>query len=291
VVVKERPAPLDARAVVRRRARTFYLASLFLPPRSRQDVHDIYAYYRHVDDLVDEPPVGWTHASVRRALDELEIELNGTGPTNRSVGAARRIAERYDIPIQYLGMVLEGARIDLNLQVLETREDLRRYAVLMAGSVGIVMAHVLGARTAEALAAARSLGVAMQLTNILRDVGEDASRGRIYLPRTDLAAAGCSVDSIRAGVVTPAFRRVMRDISEEARSLYREGSAGIRYLDPSAQLAIALAATLYARILDKVERHDFDVFSRRAHVGALEKWLVVIPAYWRHALHLVEDGS
>jgi phytoene synthase len=189
------------------------------------------------------------------------------------------VVHRYNIPIPYLAMVLEGARFDLGMRCVETREDLLRYAVLVAGSVGIVMAHILGARSEEALAAACDLGVAMQLTNVLRDVGEDLRRDRVYLPRADLLRVGLSPDSLHTRNVTPALRSVMSELIEEARERYRHGMRGIPQLDPSARFAISLAATLYSRILDKIERRDFDVFSERAHLGNLEKWTLMMTAY------------
>ena len=138
-----------------------------------------------------------THVITRIRLSVLmdwEDALRGRRPAdNEFVGGAVRLAERYNIPVDYLCLVLEGARFDLEMRTIETRQELIRYSVLMAGSVGMVMSHILGARDPESLAAASDLGVAMQITNILRDVGEDLSRGRIYLPLDELQAHGCEI--------------------------------------------------------------------------------------------------
>jgi len=190
-----------------------------------------------------------------------------------------RLAGRYDVPSHYLTMVLHGARRDLDGHAIETVEELRHYALLVAGSVGVVMAHILGGRSEAALSAASELGIAMQLTNVLRDVGEDLRRGRIYLPRTELERAGCPIETLQTYTVTPGFRRVVRLLATQARDGYQRGIAGIHYLDPSARFAISLAATLYAGILDEIELHDFDVFRHRAHLGMKEKCTAAARAY------------
>ena len=174
--------------------------------------------------------------------------------------------------------------MDMDVPVIESREQLMHYSTLVAGSVGMVMACVLDAATSDALDAARDLGIAMQLTNILRDVAEDLDRGRIYLPADELLAAGCSTDSLKSGITSPGLRRVMSDIASEARCRYERGKAGIPALDPSAQFAISLAAHLYSQILVKIESRDFDVFSGRASLGSIEKWTLALPAYARHRL-------
>ncbi|PZS02819.1 MAG: hypothetical protein DLM70_09745 [Chloroflexi bacterium] len=267
---------------MRSRARTFYLASLFLPQPVRSDVRLIYAYFRTIDDLVDEPghgSVDEVFAELRRWEDAL---LGRRAEAFPSLGPMLRVADRYRIPIEHFVTVIEGARFDVRMQTVDTLEELIHYCTLVAGSVGIVMAHVLGAEAPEAFEAANDLGVAMQITNILRDVGEDVRRDRLYLPLAELARAGCSPDSVRMGHLSPGLRTVMRLLMSEARQRYRRGEDGTGLLDPYAKFAVHLSARLYEQILVKIERRNFDVFTERARVGSVEKWLLALPAYAQH---------
>ena len=277
------PPARSASSITRGKARSFYLASLFLPADTRRDVHTLYAFYRTVDDLVDESPIGLGRNAVAGLLTDWELDLRADrAPEHPLVGPILELVHRYDIPIDLVCMVLEGARFDLEMHVLDTQDELMRYSILMAGSVGMVMSHLLGARDAESLAHANDLGVAMQITNVLRDVGEDLERGRVYLPREVLEANGYSVGALQRGEIDDGFRRVMRSISQVARDKYVSGVRGIPRLDRSAQFAIYLAAKLYGRILDKIEEHDFNVFTRRASLNATEKWMLTMPAYFEH---------
>lgn len=268
--------------LIRTRARTFYLASLFLPRQIRRDVHIVYAYFRTIDDLVDEPPQPSTVDEIRERLDIWERTVRSGCQDSALSGALRGVIARHEIPPDLLCMVIDGARFDLELRQIETVEELLRYSVLVAGSVGMVMATLMGARHPEALASARDLGTAMQITNVLRDVGEDLGRGRVYLPRTELECRGCRVDALSRLDDPAAAQVVMQMLAVRARTLYSRGMAGIHFLPSSCQFSIYLAAVLYARILDKIENSEFDVFSSRAHLGTAEKWRAVLPAYVAH---------
>jgi 15-cis-phytoene synthase len=273
----------SALRLTRSKARSFYLASLFMPSSIRADVHALYAFYRTVDDLVDEQPDAFNRQDRVAILSAWESALRGEQPAdNAFVGGAIGLASRYNIPIDYLCLVLEGARFDLEMRTIETRQELIHYSVLMAGSVGMVMSHILGARDVESLSAASDLGVAMQITNVLRDVGEDLTRGRIYLPLDELQKHGCGIGDLKRGQVDESFRGVMQTLALLAREYYDSGMRGIPRLDRSSQFSIYLAATLYRRILDKIEEQDFNVFSRRASLGAAEKWMMTMPTYLAH---------
>lgn len=268
---------------MRSRAKSFYLAAFFLPGALRRDVQCIYAFYRMADDLVDDPPDGWSKQDILSTLDswQNELERHASGREGQ-LGEIVSVMDRYGIPTRALTMMLDGARLDLDLRRMETLEDLHHYSMLVAGSVGMVMAHILGATSDGALSAARDLGVAMQLTNVLRDVDEDFQRGRVYLPCAELERAGYSMKDLEARVVTDAFRQVMHTVIDDARVYYARGTAGIRFLHPSVQFSIYLAADLYERILDKVERTGCNVFSGRAHLGRREKWLVAARTYRKY---------
>ncbi len=270
---------------MRSRARSFYLATFFLPADLRRDVQTIYTFCRIVDDLVDEPPPGATHADILDVLDRWEDSLASSVPTDPLLAGVCHVIAAYSLSPQYFRMLLDGARMDLTLTHLETRHDLYVYSLHVAGSVGMILAEMMGARHETALEAARDLGVAMQLTNILRDVAEDLDRSRIYLPREVMAETGCSTATLRARDPSPGFKAAMREIAGEARSRYVSGVAGIHLLDPGARFAVFLAATLYAGILDKIEDRDYNVFSGRVHLGTMEKWSMAVPLYVRHRRH------
>lgn len=278
-------AAREASRVVRSRARTFYLASLFLPRPLRRDVHVIYAYYRAVDDLVDDPPNGVREREIEARLETWRAVILGElPPASRLMAAVYSIGREYAVPPAYLTMVLDGALHDLYRRRIETTDDLIAYAVLVAGSVGMVMAHLLGTTREEALSAACDLGVAMQITNVLRDVEEDWSRGRLYLPAAELRRHGCSVDILATGAVTDELRSLLRSLAGQAHQLYRTGMAGIPYLPHRTQYSIFLAARLYSAILDKIEEREFDVLSRRVYLGPVEKALAALPIYVHHRL-------
>ncbi len=273
----------EASRITRNKARSFYLASLFLPRSVRRDTHIMYAFYRTVDDLVDEVSPGVDRAEVRALLREWKACFHlDSVPSNPFVAAARDLAERAHIPSELLCMVLDGAMMDLDLRTVKTRDELQRYAVLVAGSVGMVMCHLLGRHDEESLLAACDLGVAMQYTNVMRDVGEDLQRGRVYLPVADLERCGYSVAELDQYHLNEAFCSVMRSLASDARRYYASGMSGIARLDHSVQFSIYLAATLYSRILDDIEKHAFNVFTRRASLGATEKWMMTMPVYFRH---------
>jgi 15-cis-phytoene synthase len=272
-----------AARLIRGKARSFHLASLFLPEHLRRDVQIVYSFYRTVDDLVDLPPAGWQRGDIEQALTSWEDAVLGRGPCPGALCEALvRVADRYRVPPAYFRMLLDGVRLDLDPRWIDTHDELIDYSVLVAGSVGMVMAHILGTPTPAALEAAKSLGVAMQLTNVLRDVAEDLDSGRVYLPRATLARVETALEGLTVRTMTTGLRRVMQDLALDARARYQEGAGGIEQLEPSARFAVSLAATLYSRILDKIEARDFDAFRTRARLTARDKWMIAVPAYLQH---------
>ncbi|HEV7216913.1 MAG TPA: phytoene/squalene synthase family protein, partial [Chloroflexota bacterium] len=167
--------------------------------------------------------------------------------------------------------LLDGVRGDVTFRSIPTVADQEHYCYQVAATVGLSMVRILGATGRESLRHAAELGIAMQLTNIVRDVGEDVQRGRIYLPEEELLAFGCSAAQLADGRVDAGFVALLQRQIGRARSYYRRGEAGIAVLPPDAQLAVRLAARMYAGILDKVEQRRYDVFTSRAHVSLREK--------------------
>ncbi len=253
------------------KAKTFFLASRLLPRSTREDVEVLYAYFRSVDDLVDEPGT----VGVHDVLGTIERDLYAKNPELPLMYAVRSVIDRYAIPARLLAEVIQGARGDLAHSTPETFDDLYAYADLVAGSVGAALCYVLGHVSPESLLAARYLGVAMQLTNILRDVGEDLRQGRIYIPTADMAQCGYSETDLKNRVVDLRFKSVMRLEIYRSHQFYCAGLKGTRFLNPRARPSIVLAAQLYSRILVKIERSGFDVFEKRAAVPDYEKLLLL----------------
>ena len=185
----------------------------------------------------------------------------------------------HHIPQRYAEQLIDGVARDLVQDRYQSFEDLATYCYGVASTVGLMSMHIIGFQDDEAIPYAIKLGVALQMTNILRDVAEDWERGRLYLPLDELAAFDLSEDDIAKGVVDDRWRAFMRFQIERTRKLYEEAWPGIQMLDPQGRLAIAAAATYYRAILDDIEKHDYDVFSRRAHVS---KWgkLRRLPGIW-----------
>jgi phytoene synthase len=264
------PVPLAAwsacSAITRTHGRTFYLASRFLPPARRQAIHAIYAFCRIADDIADRSP---DLESAARGLDDWEAQI--ANPTNPVALAFAAVRARYGIPVVPVHDLLAGVRMDLTPARYETWEDLRRYCYHVAGTVGLMTAPVLGCQQAAALPHAVDLGVAMQLTNVLRDVGEDACQGRLYLPLQDLDRFGCDPEAILRGRPNGQFSRLMAFEIDRARSIYAQARLGYPALSPSGRLTALAGERLYAAILNRIEENGFDVFSTRAHVSTSRK--------------------
>lgn len=186
---------------------------------------------------------------------------------------------RYNIPVRYAEQLIAGVASDATITRYETFDELAAYCYRVASTVGLMAMHIIGYAGRRAIPYAVKLGVALQLTNILRDVGEDWRTGRCYLPQVELAAYGLSEADVARGQVDDRWRAFMRFQIGRTRTLYTEAMPGIALLDRSGRFAIAAAAELYRAILDDIESHDYDVFTRRAHVNAAGK-LARLPGIW-----------
>lgn len=248
--------------------RTFYFASQILPTTKKRAIHSTYAFCRVADDLVDrEPELGKDLVMARLAAWEDQLEH----PVDSIAIAYACTREHYDIPLQPNRDLFTGVRMDLTQNVFLTWEALREYCYCVAGTIGLITAPILGVRTGDALPHAVDLGIAMQLTNILRDVAEDAALGRLYLPLEDLAAFGVERESIFAGEPTGDFAGLMRFEIARARSLYESAGQGYAAIDFVGQFATLASGHLYGKILHQIEALDYDVFRERAHVSTLHK--------------------
>jgi phytoene synthase len=256
--------------ICRGHARTFYLACRLLPTVKQRAIWAVYAFCRHADDLVDRPRAEPAAIALAAWRDELLRAYDGC-PTHPITVALADVLRTYPIPLQPALDLLAGVEMDIAPRLYATWEDLRLYCYRVAATVGLLTLPVLGARSPEASTYAVDLGLAMQLTNILRDVGEDARMGRIYLPLDEMRRFGYSTARLRAGQIDPSFRGLMRFQIERARDYYARAQPGIRLLDPDARLPVHLASALYGQILNQIEANGCDVFSRRAHLSTMAK--------------------
>jgi len=251
-----------------RHSRTFYLATQFLPASKRKAIRALYAFCRSSDDLVDCPENG-----LDEAWEKWRQRVTLPAPPRHDLVAtawadARR---RYTIPARYAEQLLDGISRDLCQARYQTFAELAGYAYGVASTVGLMSMHIIGFSSKDAIPYAIKLGVALQLTNILRDVGEDWHAGRVYLPQEELASYRLSETDLARGKVDERWRAFMRFQIERNRQLYAEALPGIKLLNADGRFAVAAAAGLYRAILEDIQEHDYDVFHRRAHLNPFEK--------------------
>jgi phytoene synthase len=273
--------------VIREHSKSFYMSARLLPNGKRQGIMALYAFCRLSDDLVDKASMAGGPRSARPdpalALDEWAAVNRSahTGNADPVVLAWSDTRTRCSIPVHLADELIEGVRMDLSIERYATWNDLWVYCYRVASTVGLMSMYITGAETMDAVPYAVQLGVALQLTNILRDVGEDARAGRIYLPQEDLAHFGVSEQQLLDGVVNEQFVRLMRFQIERARALYAAAWPGIAMLPADSRMAVAAASTLYGGILDKIEQNGYEVFTERAHLSAGEKVRALSAVWWR----------
>ena len=281
------------RQVTAEYAKTFYLGTLLMPKEKSRAIWAIYAWCRLTDELVDGAKAQYT---TQETLTEWERQLESVfagQPIDDTDVALVDTIQRFPLDIQPFRDMIAGQQMDLNRNRYQTFEELKLYCYRVAGTVGLMSNAVLGIKNCSSSVPwekgkptylpteeAVSLGIAMQLTNILRDVGEDAKRDRIYLPLEDLAAFNYSEAELLAGVVDDRWQAIMRYQIERARKYYQQAESGIRYLD--SRLAVWSALMLYQGILDAIEENNYDVFNRRAFVPNYKKTLA-LPVAWLRA--------
>jgi len=253
---------------------SFYYSFLFLPPERRSAITALYAFCREVDDIVDdvhEPGV----ARAKLAWWRQEIGLAYAGQAQHPVARAlQSVVTRYPLPEAHFQTVIDGMAMDLEQNRYLDFAALEQYCHRVAGVVGLMSAEIFGYENPETQSYARDLGIAFQLTNILRDVGEDARRGRIYLPQEDLARFGVAPSVLINRTGDDAFRRLMAFEAERARTWYAQALAKLDPRDRRAQRTGLIMAAIYRALLDEIERDGFDVLDRRTSLTPLRKlWI------------------
>ncbi len=264
--------------IAREHSHTFYIASGLLPLSKRRATRALYAFCRISDDIVD-----IADGDRHETLDAWrECVTRPDPPLNRPVALAWADTRAcFGIPLRYAEQLLEGVAQDLTKTRYETFNDLANYCYGVASTVGLMAMHITGFSGPEAIPYAVKLGVALQLTNILRDIGEDWRAGRLYLPADELADYGLSEGDIAAGAVNARWRKFLSEQVERTQALYREALPGIALLHRSGRFAIAAAAELYRGILDNIMAYGGDVFCRRAHLTDAEKLMRLPGIWWR----------
>ena len=263
--------------------KTYYLATLLLPPAKRPFVHALYGFARYADEIVDDLA---STLSPQEKADVLRTWSSGvladlsSGKSNDAVGAALvDTVSRFDIPHQHFVDFLHSMEMDLTVSTYANYEALSEYVYGSAAVIGLQMVPILGALSEDAYESAKKLGIAFQLANFIRDVGEDLDRGRIYLPLDELAAHGVDEKMLYARVLTPEIVQALKFQIARVRQLQSEADAGIDLLHPTSRPCIRAASELYCGIVDEVEAIGYDIFNKRAKTSTARRLRVAGRAY------------
>jgi phytoene synthase len=267
------------RTVARTRARNFYYSFVLLPRAQRNAICAIYAFMRQCDDLSDDPagPVPPREA-IGAWLDEADEAIDGRFGASPIWPAFHDSVTRYKIPRQYFHDMCEGMLSDLEPRRIEKFDELYRYCYQVASVVGLTVIHIFGFRGPEALPLAEKCGVAFQITNILRDVREDAGRDRIYLPAEDLARFQVDVRDLMEGKRTEEFVALMEFEAHRARAYYTESMPLIDMVDRDSRSSLWALIQIYSRLLARIEQTNYDVLARRVELSAREKIGIILKA-------------
>ena len=262
------------RRVARSRAKNFYYSFLLLSGQQRKAMCAIYAFMRYCDDLSDEP--GASRTAIEKWRTELADALQGRFSGHPVWPAFHHTVRRFGIPQEYFQEMIDGVASDLEPRRFETFDQLYRYCYQVASVVGLTVIHIFGFDTRSALPLAEKCGVAFQLTNILRDIREDAGLGRIYLPAEDLRRFGVTEEDLKAGHRSEAFLKLMQFEAGRARAYYNESLPLLDLIHPRSRPSLWALIAIYSRLLERIEATNYDVFSRRVRLSLFEKsWIVV----------------
>jgi 15-cis-phytoene synthase len=254
----------------------FYYSFLFLPRPKREAIETIYAFCRHADDIVDEASdVKEQHRRLRQWTEELQHSLYGVSryPILNRLSAVIR---RFNIPLNHFLDLLQGMEMDLRKQRYETWEELELYCYRAASTVGLICAEVFGYRRTDTKQYAINLGIALQLTNILRDVKPDAKKGRIYLPQEDLRRFGYSEEELLRNVYDERFVALMEFQATRARSYFKRAKEHLTEEDKPFMYAARTMGLIYYQLLRRIEQSRYDVFSRRIRIPSVSKLIFAI---------------
>ena len=267
--------------------KTYFLATKLLPPAKRPFVHALYGFARYADEIVDDLASTLSENEKADALKNWGNEVLAnikSGKSNDHIGAALvDTVNRFSIPISYFEAFLHSMTMDLTVTEYHTYEDLFEYVYGSAAVIGLQMVPILGTISkqsmTEANIAAEKLGTAFQLANFIRDIGEDLTRGRVYLPVTELQSHGVTREMLEARIVTPQIKNALKEQIQRVRSLQAEAKVGINLLSAESRACIEAASELYCGIVDEVEKIDYQIFDKRAKTSNWRRLKVAFPAY------------
>jgi phytoene synthase len=267
--------------------KTYFLATRLLPPSKRPFVHALYGFARYADEIVDDLASTLSEDEKAKSLKSWGNEVLAnikSGKSHDHIGAALvDTVNRFSIPISYFEAFLNSMTMDLAVTEYNTYEDLYEYVYGSAAVIGLEMVPILGTVSKqsmiEANMAAEKLGTAFQLANFIRDVGEDLTRGRVYLPITELQSHGVTREMLEERIVTPQIKNALREQIQRVRSLQAEAKVGINLLSAESRACIEAASELYCGIVDEVEKIDYQIFNKRAKTSNWRRIKVALPAY------------
>jgi phytoene synthase len=275
----------ECRRITKENAKNFYYAFIALPPDKRSAIYAVYSFCRFCDDAVDEPSLSMDEKLTR--LADIRDSLQNTSSTDNTNPVFMALADtiaKHQIPLRCFEEVINGVEMDLTINRYNTFDDLRTYCYRVASAVGLICVEIYGYREPKVKEYAVDLGLAMQLTNIIRDVQEDLGQDRIYLPLDELDRFGYSEEDLKAGIVNEAFRNLMAFQAWRARRHFRSGLQLIPHLSLRSRTSPAVLAALYQRILDRIEATGFNVFDGRMSLSTREKYLLTATTWLKSTI-------
>ncbi len=269
--------------------KTYYLATLLLPKEKRPYVHALYGFARYADEIVDDLASQLSDIEKTEKLntwgDQVLADLKSGNSQDPIAAALVDTVTKFEIPISYFEAFLHSMKMDLTVTEYHSYEDLYEYVYGSAAVIGLQMVSILGTESVDefenAKIAAEKLGVAFQLANFIRDVGEDLERGRVYLPVTELQSHGVTRQMLENRFVTPQIKSALKEQIARVRNLQLESMPGIQLLSAKSRECIKAASELYCGIVDEVEKIDYEVFDKRAKTSTFRRIKVALPAYLR----------
>ena len=273
---------LTAELIEKNKRSNFYYSFLLLPKPKREAINIVYAWCRIADDIVDdEASVATKRQSLLQWAKEFELGLSGNSRFHL-VNTLSQIIKRFNIPLHHFNDLIKGMEMDLVKTRYETFEDLKLYCYRVASTVGLICTEIFGYKHEGAKVYAENLGIALQLTNIMRDVATDAKKGRIYLPQRDMDYFGYSEEELLAGKYNVKFKRMMMYQAERARSYFAEAIKHLSNDDRPLFIAALIMQEIYFRLLQDIEKAEYNVFASRIKVSTAKKLLITASVWWKN---------
>lgn len=293
LVQEENKAAFEhARLLTAYYSKSFYISARILPREKRWATYAIYGFCRYVDNLIDNPRHR-SKAELKHEAEclgkEIQIAYRSGESEHPILKSFILVARHYQIPMEYPLDLIKGVVMDIQTTRYHTFEDLYLFAYRVAGVVGLMMTSVLGYRDRKAFYYAEKLGIAMQLTNILRDIKEDKNMDRIYLPLEELKQYKVTESDIFEERMTPEFLALMKFQVSRAHNYYREANAGIKLLPPESRFAIYSASKIYDGILHKIENRDFNPFLGRVFLSQSRKMAILVREVFKSRLETIQE--